>query len=686
MKNNTISQLTNKESDIKAIMDGYMQAVDHPLYKAESLQKDAIQNSWDARSDKKNGENWKCVFDLKRMSGKDFLIITDEGTKGLIGTKFKDADEVRKILNEKKEGEDLANFCNSNWSVKSQGDAGNRGRGKTVLLDASGGKCIYFDSYRSSDDEYVLVKLFLDDKDKDIKYSLNWNDDAKVELKKISDNALFPLSKHGTRILIPDPEAKIREAINQGDFLSYINNTWWEIIKKYNAKIVVNSRDNEKIASMPIWYEKNKDDIKVDNIEESSYSSEFININDKANKIEKMVLRYSSEQDVPGKIKGIAIQRGGMTIERLKTDDMVREESIGNIYGWVEMNKELSKEMKDNCEGPEHFSYSWTKKPANHLKSCIKIKIREFAKELKLIETENAKKDRIQKQASDSAIKNLTPLFKKLNLSGSGSDTPKTRKGETRGSNEKLRLSVTNFELPNENSRVNYSQKIKGTYVVPINEYEEDFFVGIKVWVESDDGQEIIIEERELNLRAGQRDIMVGADFFEIDKKFNKGKYSFKAQMLSLEDTDKKIQVGKNEVSVEKGTILYDNISKKFYVEEDPPEKGPFDFQPYPSDDKRKLIWHDYNTIDHDLVFYYNSKHPKIIPIIEEIDSLTEYLIGQGTMLLYQIKIESLLELDSSTIDKFDPDLHGIIKSKNIDQIFPYLLEKYSEQMWDYLK
>ena len=373
-----------------------------------------------------------------------------------------------------------------------------------------------------------------------------------------------------------------------------------------------------------------------------------------------------------------------MTIERLKTDDLVKEENMSNIYGWVEMDEELSNEMKNHCEGSEHFNFFWSKKPAKNLKNYIKSKIREFAKELKLIESENVKKNKIQKQAANNAVKHLTPLFKKLNLTGSGKGQ-KTKTVKTRRPNEKLRLSITNFELPNENSRVNYGQKIKGAYVVPINEYKHDFFVLVKVWIKSDNGQEIIIEERELNLRSGEHRLKIGADLFEIDKKLHAGGYSFKAHMRSLEDTDIEIQIGQNKERVEKGTKLY-SISKKFYVETNPPETGPFDFQPYPSDNKKQLIWHIYSAIDDTLVFYYNNKHPKISPIEDDIELLTEYLIGQGTMLLYQIKIESLLENDDNTLDEFDPKLSEIVKSKNIEQIFPYLLEKYSETIWDYLK
>ena len=91
-------QATNKERDMQAILDSYASVIKHPLYMAEALQKDAVQNAWDARIDKNRGEKWKCQFDLINVGKNILLTITDEGTKGLIGTKFDTQDELMSIL------------------------------------------------------------------------------------------------------------------------------------------------------------------------------------------------------------------------------------------------------------------------------------------------------------------------------------------------------------------------------------------------------------------------------------------------------------------------------------------------------------------------------------------------------------------------------------------------------------
>lgn len=689
MSEKIFKQVTNKERDIEAVLDGYERVISHHFYLAEALQKDIIQNAWDARIDKVAGKNWSCVFKLIDIGKEQFLVITDEGTKGLIGTEFNTYEELMTILQNDNDDEDLATFCSSNWSRKKGNDGGNRGRGKVVFLGSSRDKRIYFDSYRSSDGRYVMVELYITDS-KEIEYKIVWDEEAKNKLANISKNKFLPLETYGTRIIILNPYSKIVEAMKKGNLLSYINNTWWEIIKKYNASITIDDGFAIRRATCPTWYYDNREDITINKIviedlQEIRLSAEEISNQDPSLKIRSMVLRYSPSRDIPLGIKGIAIQRGGMTIERYKTEDLVKEQGMSNIYGWIELNEELSRKMKE-CEAPEHFNFIWTKNPARYLIQYLRAKCRGFARELELIEDENAKKNKIQKQASQKAAKFLTPLFKKLNLSSSGGSGGRVRIGSTRQPNERLRLSIADFALPNDNNRINYNESIKGAYVFAINEYERDFLVQVRVWIESDSGQKFIVSERELNL-SNREKVKVGVDLFKIDKNFEKGIYSFRARMILLEDSDIDIQIGGDLVKAEKSTTLYDRVNKKFYLEIDPPETGPFSFEPRSSDDRSLLIWDESSDEDNTLIFCYNILHPKLIPLVENKDDsepLTEYLISHGVMLMYKIKIDLMLASDDDYLGQDDIELSSIIRSKSVEKVFPYLLQRQSEALWDY--
>ena len=107
---NTFRQLRNDLKDIEAIADGYKTKIGHDQWLADGLQKDAVQNSWDARIDKKHGTDWECGFSILPFAGSDALCISDSGTTGLNGTKFTTEKELASILIRNEKGEDLAYF------------------------------------------------------------------------------------------------------------------------------------------------------------------------------------------------------------------------------------------------------------------------------------------------------------------------------------------------------------------------------------------------------------------------------------------------------------------------------------------------------------------------------------------------------------------------------------------------
>jgi len=660
-------QVRNDAKDIEAVADEYKTKLEHPSWLIDGLQKDAIQNSWDARIDKKRGTGWECGFLFKNFGDKDILCIVDKGTTGLNGTKFTDEKELIDILNNNQPGEDLAYFLNSNWSAKSGEEGGTRGRGKTLFLAASHDKKIFFDSLRSSDNTYVCGALYLD-KDNQVKFKLNYDKYGEKILMELTNGKLTPLTQHGTRILIIDPLPEVKKAIKSGEIFSFISYSRWEIIKKYQAKIFVEEGNERKYANLPNWYE---DELK--DIPSKEFPPEIIKEGTRY-RIKRLVLRYAPDQDLPELAKGIAIQRGGMTIQRIMADTLVHEEGMSDIYGWLEMeNKPLEEEIKLNCEGPEHLDFNWTIKPAKYLRDYIRYKVRLFAKELKITMSEQARKNKAQRVAEENVLRSLIPLFKKLGLFGKQLGR-KTKKKSTRGKDEPLRLSVQDIKFPRESRRINYGEKIEGAYVIPINDTNSSILVLIRVWIVSE-GVTNIIEEKIINLFPG-RGPKIGRESIEVSTKFKKGKYSFKAKMLSQEETDRYLPDG---TKIEKGTKLYERINQNFYVEEDPPlGSGPFRFEPKGKDDKSYLVDWEPNG-DEGYVIFYNEFHPRIKLILEDEERLTDYLREQTILLAFQIKLEEVI----ANNDKSDRDFSLLIKSKDLTSVWPLFLEKYSEFLWD---
>ena len=672
MERTIFTQIVNREKAIQTVADGYKTKIDHELWLAVGLQKDAIQNCWDARSDKKHGKNWECGFSLMKIENKDILCISDKGTTGLNGTKFYTHDELTKILekvsNQNQAGEDLACFLNSDWSGKSSEEGGNRSRGKTLFLVASDNKKVFFESLRSSDGVYVFGELYLDNTDKQVKFSLYYDEDGKGMFRSEFGEEIDPISWHGTRIFILNPEKKVVQAVKGGEMLSFIGNSRWETIKKYEAKIFVDDGRGKKYVTLPYWYENN-----LKGIEERELPPEIIKEGTQY-KIKRLVLRYAPNLNVPDSVRGVTIQRGGMTIERIPAEELVKEQGMTDIYGWLEMeeSKLLEKEMKINCEGPEHFDFSWTQNPARYLRSYIQRKIRKFAEDLKIFDSEQAKKNKIQKTAEEGALKRLAPQFKKLGLFGKHKGKRK-KKESTRKKNEPLRLSAPDLQFPRDSRRVNYGEKINGTYVIPINEFGESILVLVRVFIVSADGKTEMLQEKEINLHKGEG-LKIGADEIVISKKYVAGGYSFRARMIALEEKSKSLPDG---TKIEKGTILYERINHKFYVEIDPPESGPVRFQSKGRDDKNYLF--EWEEEEDGYVVFYNEFHPRIKPLLSDYEKLQDYLFEQGSMLALQIKLEEIIADD----DKEDKEFTKLIKTKDTSKVYRLFLCRHSEFLWD---
>jgi len=298
----------------------------------EGLQKDAAQNSWDARLTKK-GKDWKLLF--KYLHDRHILIIEDFGTTGMNSEKW--------------------NSYQSLWdTTKAVEDTlGARGQGKFLFH--------YF-----STDKLVLTESI----DESGQYRFSWGTSEGYEDEKGKIDDFIPgargLDHQGTRIWIMNIKSELREEVlDYRTFMKYISATWWEIIRNYGAIFIVNfdGIDRQAIPSeLPSA------------VKEKVYSAEKIK---DLGKIRNLVLKYCGE-DVPEEFRGIAIQRGGMTILRMT---VVSDESIKNkLYGYCDFDDALEMELK-KCELPNHFGFT-NKKPWNHVREYIRTRLDEFLLEI----------------------------------------------------------------------------------------------------------------------------------------------------------------------------------------------------------------------------------------------------------------------------------------------------------------
>jgi hypothetical protein len=294
----------------------------------DGLQKDAAQNSWDARATKK-GKDWKLIF--KYLHDRHILIIEDFGTTGMNDEKW--------------------NSYQSLWDTTKaiEDTLGARGQGKFLFH--------YF-----STDKLVLTESI--DENGQYWFSYGTTEGYEDEESKLEDYipGARKLDHQGTRIWIMNVKPELREELlDYRTFMKYISATWWEIIRNYGVVFIVNFDGIDRQVSIPEF---------PPSLKERSFPNEPIK---NIGKIRYLVLQYCG-QDIPEEFHGIAIQRGGMTVLRIP---VIAEESIKNrLYGYCDFDDALEMELK-KCELPNHFGFT-NKKAWNHVRDHIRRHLDEF--------------------------------------------------------------------------------------------------------------------------------------------------------------------------------------------------------------------------------------------------------------------------------------------------------------------
>jgi hypothetical protein len=226
---------------------------------------------------------------------------------------------------------------------------GSRGQGKFLFH--------YFSS-----NKLVLTESI--DRDRKYRFSFGTSEEYEDEDKNLKE--FFPsantLDHQGTRIMICNVEKDfLRELLDVTQFMKYIAATWWEIINNWNAIFVVDFDGVERVVIVPDM-PKTEKEIHLQNIKIKDMGM-----------IRNLVIRFCHD-DVPEEFRGVAIQRGGMTILRIPIQ---AEESTKNkIYGYCNFDDTMVSELK-KIELPNHFGFS-NKRAWNYVREFVKKKTDEF--------------------------------------------------------------------------------------------------------------------------------------------------------------------------------------------------------------------------------------------------------------------------------------------------------------------
>jgi hypothetical protein len=539
------------------------------------VQKDGIQNCWDARKCEKNEDKkWKCVIELHQKSKTNIVTITDYGTFGLTGKRL----DKKELLNEQPITERWCRFENYAFNNKAKKKdrhlLGSRGRGKFVFSGASDSMTTLYDTLRD-DKVYRLGRRIVEKLD-----APTWVEEGQKAKEILSDQTeglLQPLNHVGARIIIMDPSKELVEDIQDGNLEQFISETWWEIIEKFDAKIIVKNGKESKtvepvtkkfpcslMTQTKVSRPKTSEDQKV-------FIKESIPIPSTNYRIKKLYILHDPNQTFDNRQLGISVQRDGMSITHHPTDFLGTNLSE-HITGYVTVDEKFQRDMRET-EGPEHYSYNWSKSPTSHLSFIIKKLCKDFATEqLGWKEVISAKVTKGEKKSNERAMNKANEIANRMGFGAGGFKKKKTPGPvpPSRPKNEKIvGIQLKNLKFPTEGKeRINYGQSLKGIGARIINNSDKDLKVGIKIEVISPDGVQVygkyLFTNPDFSSKKKSTSDYKGGVDIKIEKKdYSPGQYKVHASVALITPFG----------ILRKGQEL-DISTKSFFVEMNPPEGG----------------------------------------------------------------------------------------------------------------
>jgi len=608
----------NWPNEVARIVDEYRQ---HSGL-AHGVQKDAIQNSWDAKTDKKKGTGWSTVFELIKGKDADFFVFSDTATTGLTGRVLK-AEEMDHDLPEE---ERWGRFESLAFTKSPEHETlGSRGQGKFIFVGASKRYTILYDTLRKGG-SYRLGARWVEPTQSPV-YSWE-NEEAKQKLSEITGGILEPLSKVGTRVIIVDPVDELVNATKNGALLRFIGETWWEILEKYQATIVLRVDGQEIAATKPKEFElpeKDSKDYAVrlrENEKQKRGSFSFF--------VKKLHIVSSRKKPVPEDIRGVSIQRGGMKI-CIVSHRYLPQNIAESIYGYVTFDEDTEKELR-LLEDPEHYSFDFSRGAGRAVKEYVLEELERFAKE-KLgwgADIRQIKRAR-QQEAELQAVWAANRIANKLGLVGKIKKKTKRRGKEGRHWKD-IRVRFAEFVFPRDDTiRVNWGEKLKDITVEAVNDTDKPISLRLKVFVRLFDKIIKNLEEKDIEIQPQKLVEFFGPHTEQIDKKVfaEKGKYFVVARINSLMDENKGVEL--------------DQVKQAFYVERDPPKRGLFEKCEYIATDPKWM-----GTVERGeeegWKLVYNVDHPSYRVSEETVDEQKEYLFRLLAFGMCKIDLETKKE------------------------------------------
>ena len=369
--------------------------------------------------------------------------------------------------------------------------------------------------------------------------------------------SLSPLQDVGTRIIITKPKRELVHAFESGKFARYIQTTWWPVIEDPKVEIFLNRNGRLARVQIPedlVLPNKDSDEAKV-------WIKEWTPLRPgrKELNIRRLHLCWS-KRELAEDVKGVAVIRGGMVVERIPVSDLATlpQQISDHIYGCAEGDDGVQLLLKKS-EDPTHYKFSrlgWGKSTFIQVKNYVSRELQLFAREK--LGLESAERPRSFYQA----VKKFNRILKNLGLNPFEIhiDHPIGPSGPLKP----LDLVFSRPNFPRSYPRVNFGETV-GIHITVVNRTEHSARVKLRVHSEQD---KILREdnlEEDINIRPGKKLELPLLDVKIVKKKYTEGECKIIGLLNCLEHPN-----------FENGADL-DACTCKFWIQRDPPPgKGIF--------------------------------------------------------------------------------------------------------------
>lgn len=429
----------NYKNNVDWILGAYTDAgVSFP----NGFQKDAIQNAVGARKTNK-WKGWKCDISFIENNHGRFVVVEDSGTTGLTGRNIP-ADEVNKMMAEGivlPSEERLARFTSMFNSGGNKTGGGLYGAGKSVYSVASEKYAYYFDSLRD-DNKYVAN---VNDCGQVMETALE-NDEARAFI--LEKTGLPAKTTFGTRVIIASPKSELSDAIQNGDIIPLIQESWWLIIQRLpeDAAITVNG--------VPVLV---PDDIKQASRSFELQSPELYSAGHKVKHFGLYVF-----EDGSNRWSGISYYRKGMKIGDIDIKDSPKKIE-GKFWGYIEVDELWEDELSD-IEDKVHFGVSKGKKKTityQNLKNYCNSRFRANMIEWGYIKDKESENKKLKEELK-SIAEELQDLFDKLKFEDLGKG-PQKPDFDVRW--QDIRYPESETERVTNGDNISFAVRIKSSYI-----------------------------------------------------------------------------------------------------------------------------------------------------------------------------------------------------------------------------